>query len=49
MKFELIFHHGRRRFERESKMDEATIQIKPGECRDVGTIELKVVQERTDE
>ena len=41
LKFELSFQRGKQRFEREAKPDEATIQVKPGACRDVGDIRLK--------
>ncbi len=39
-KFELSFRRGKRRFERETKSAEAMIQVKPGECRDLGAIKL---------
>lgn len=41
LKFELTFRRGKRRFEREAKPAEAAIQVKPGECRDLGAIKLK--------
>jgi RNA polymerase sigma factor (sigma-70 family) len=39
--FELSAYRGKRQFEREEKTPEAAIQVKPGECRDVGAIKLK--------
>jgi RNA polymerase sigma factor (sigma-70 family) len=44
LKLELIFHQGQRRFEREPKPAKGTIQMKPGECRDLGTIRTKPQQ-----
>jgi RNA polymerase sigma factor (sigma-70 family) len=41
LKFDLSIHRGKRRFERETKSDEATIQVKPGECRSLGDIRAK--------
>ncbi len=35
LKFELTFRHGKQRFERATKPAEATVQVKPGECRDL--------------
>jgi hypothetical protein len=49
LKFELTFHQGKRRFEREPKLGEAAIQIKPGECRDLGMIKLKPAPENSGE
>jgi RNA polymerase sigma factor (sigma-70 family) len=49
LKFELSFHHGRRRFERQTKPVEATIQVKPGERREMGAITLKLVPKKMEE
>jgi hypothetical protein len=49
LKFELSFRHGRRPFKRDAKPTEAAIQVKPGECRDVGAIKLKRVSEKAGE
>jgi RNA polymerase sigma factor (sigma-70 family) len=47
--FALSFRSGRRTFARQSKSVEATVQVKPGECRDVGAIELKRLAKKKDE
>jgi hypothetical protein len=39
--FDLSFRRGTQRFEREAKPAEATIQVKPGESRDLGDIRTK--------
>ncbi len=39
--FDLSFRRGRLRFEREAKLGESAIQVKPGECRDLGDIRVK--------
>jgi RNA polymerase sigma factor (sigma-70 family) len=39
--FDLSAYRGKRRFEREAKSSESAIQVKPGECRDLGSIKLK--------
>lgn len=49
LKFELSFRHGKRRFERISKPAEASIEIKPGETREIGTIKLKLFSEKAQE
>jgi RNA polymerase sigma factor (sigma-70 family) len=49
LKFELSFRLGKRRFECETKPAEATIQVKPGACRDVGAITVKRIADRTEE
>jgi hypothetical protein len=49
LKFELSFRRGERRFEREAKPGDPTIQVKPGECRDLGAIRLKLVPEKMGE
>jgi RNA polymerase sigma factor (sigma-70 family) len=49
LKFELTFRHGRQRFVREAKPAAADIEIKPGECRDLGAIKLEPVAEHQDE
>lgn len=43
LKFELSFRLGKRRFERETRPADPAIQLKPGECRDIGTLKLKRV------
>jgi RNA polymerase sigma factor (sigma-70 family) len=40
-RFELSFRRGRQRFDREIKPADATIQVRPGECRDLGVLKLK--------
>ncbi len=47
LKFELSFRRGKQRFERATKPAEGAIQLKPGECRDLGAIKVKPVPERT--
>jgi hypothetical protein len=47
--FELSFRRGRRDFAHQTKPADATVQIKPGACRDVGAIKLKPVPEKTGE
>jgi hypothetical protein len=49
MKFELSFRRGKRRFERQMKPAEATVSLKPGECRDVGALKLKLLPEKAEE
>jgi hypothetical protein len=49
MKFELSFQRGGRRFERPTKPAEATVQVKAGECRDLGAIKLQRVPEKSGE
>jgi hypothetical protein len=39
-KFELTFRRGKQQFKRETKPAEA-VQVKPGECRDLGALKLK--------
>jgi RNA polymerase sigma factor (sigma-70 family) len=39
--FELSVYRGKRHFERAAKTSESAIQVKPGECRDLGSIKLK--------
>jgi RNA polymerase sigma factor (sigma-70 family) len=48
-KFELSFHHGKRKFEHATKPAEAAIQVKSGERRDVGAIKLQQVAEKKGE
>ncbi|HTU93115.1 MAG TPA: carboxypeptidase-like regulatory domain-containing protein [Gemmataceae bacterium] len=45
LEFELTFRHGKRRSEREMKSKQVAIQVKPGECRDLGALKLKTVAE----
>ncbi len=40
-KFELAFHRGKLKFQREAKPADATVQVKSGETRDLGAIKLK--------
>jgi len=47
--FELAAYRGKLRFEREAITSESAIQIKPGECRDLGSIKLKPVPKKADE
>ncbi len=49
LKFDLSIHRGKQRFERETKADKAMIQVKPGECCDLGTLKLKRVGEQAEE
>jgi hypothetical protein len=49
MKFGLSFRRGKRLFERDPKPADATVQVKSGECRDLGEIRLKLVPERAGE
>jgi RNA polymerase sigma factor (sigma-70 family) len=49
LKFELSFHRGKQRFEREGKPADALVQVKPSESRDLGAIELKLVHEKAKE
>ena len=49
LKFELSFQQGKRRFERTPKPAEPTVQVKPGECRDLGTLKLQRLSERAGE
>jgi RNA polymerase sigma factor (sigma-70 family) len=48
-KWEMTFRRGQRRFERAKKSTEATMQLKPGECRDLGAIKLKQITEKPGE
>ncbi|HEY7154362.1 MAG TPA: sigma-70 family RNA polymerase sigma factor [Gemmataceae bacterium] len=48
-KFELSFRHDKRIFEHATKPADAAIQVKPGECRDLGAIKVKLVPEKTGE
>jgi hypothetical protein len=45
LKFELSFRRGKRTFERETKPADPTAQVKPGECRDLGEIQLRPAPE----
>jgi RNA polymerase sigma factor (sigma-70 family) len=45
MKFELSFRRGRRPFQQERNSAGMALQVKPGECRDLGAIQLKLVPE----
>jgi len=45
-KFELSFHHGKMKFQREPKPADATISVKSGETRDLGAIKLKRAPEK---
>jgi hypothetical protein len=47
--FELSVQHGKRRFEREIKSAGSAIQVKPGECRDLGAIQLKPISQKASE
>ncbi len=47
--FELSVYRGNRRFEREAKAPESAIQVKPGECRDLGAMKLKPAPEKARE
>jgi RNA polymerase sigma factor (sigma-70 family) len=49
LKFELSFRLGKRRFERETKPADPAIQVKPGECCDVGAIKVKRIADKTEE
>jgi len=49
LKFELLFRRGAQRFEREAKPANSAIEVKPGTCRDLGTIRLKRVPEKMEE
>ncbi len=48
-KFEFTFRRGKHRFERAAKAADPTMQVKPGERRDVGAIKLKLLAEKTEE
>jgi RNA polymerase sigma factor (sigma-70 family) len=41
--FELLAYRGKHRWEREVKTPESAIQVKPGECHDLGAIKLKQI------
>jgi hypothetical protein len=41
VKFEFTIHRRKRRFERETKSADSALQVKPGECRDLGVLKLK--------
>ncbi len=45
-KFELSFHRGKRKFERTPKLVNSAIEVKAGECRDLGAIKVKLVPEQ---
>jgi hypothetical protein len=47
--FDLSFRRAARKFEREAKPAGTAIQVKPGECRDLGTIKLKRPTEKAAE
>jgi hypothetical protein len=47
--FELSFRRGRRSFQHVAKPAEPAIQVNPGDCRDLGTIQLKLAPERRNE
>jgi len=49
LKFALSFQRGKQRFQREEKADEATMHVKPGECRDLGAIKLKPLSKQSGE
>ncbi|HTU91599.1 MAG TPA: carboxypeptidase-like regulatory domain-containing protein, partial [Gemmataceae bacterium] len=49
LKFELSFRQGKRRFQRETKPADSAVQVKPGECRDLGAIKLKRIAETAGE
>jgi hypothetical protein len=49
LKFQLSVRRGQQRFEHQTKPAEMAIQVKPGECRDLGAIKLKPVIEKTGE
>jgi RNA polymerase sigma factor (sigma-70 family) len=49
LKFELSIRRGWRRFERETKPADPAILVKPGECRDLGAIKLKLAPEKAGE
>ena len=48
-KFELSFHRGKLKFQREPKPADATISVKSGETRDLGAIRLKRAPEKEGE
>jgi hypothetical protein len=48
-KFVLSFSHGKRKFERRTKPTDAMILVKPGECRNLGAIELRPIPEKPPE
>ncbi len=47
--FELSIHHGKRKYEQAAKPADPTIQVKPGECRNLGSIKLKRIPETAGE
>jgi RNA polymerase sigma factor (sigma-70 family) len=48
-KFELSFQVGKRKLERTPKLVNPAIEVKAGECRDLGAIKVKQTPERTEE
>jgi hypothetical protein len=48
-KLALSFRRGKRKFERVAKPADPTIQVKSGECRDLGALKLKPLSERSGE
>ncbi len=48
-KFELGFRQGKRKFERTPKLVNPAVEVKPGECRDMGAIKLKLLAEEPGE
>jgi hypothetical protein len=47
--FELAVRRGKMRFERETKPAGSAIQVRPGECRDLGMLKLKQIPEKAGE
>ncbi|MHB1421838.1 MAG: sigma-70 family RNA polymerase sigma factor [Gemmataceae bacterium] len=45
LKFKLSFHRRKQRFERGTKPGDPDVQVKPGECRDLGALKLKPLRE----
>ncbi|HTU89470.1 MAG TPA: sigma factor-like helix-turn-helix DNA-binding protein, partial [Gemmataceae bacterium] len=48
-KLKLSFQLGKRKFERMPKLVNPAIEVKSGECRDLGAIKVKQVREKTEE
>src|SRR5262249_50268166 len=49
LKFHLSFHRRKRRFAPAPKPADPSIQVKFGECRDLGAIRLKMISEESDD
>ncbi len=48
-KFELDFHSGKRTFEQAPKPVHSALEVKAGECRDLGAIQRKPVPESSEQ